>query len=112
MGGYPGGGLAGLAVVCDSASSTARFAARFEEMREAVFDQFVEMVESRIYTLLREDTSIQRQAEPASTDGADGAHDRVPTTPDAKGLPAQVAPRPSSVPDRSVRPTQEGPPPT
>jgi AcrR family transcriptional regulator len=55
--------LAFCAIVCDSASSTARFASRFEAMRDALFDQFVEMVESRIYTLLREDTSLQRKVE-------------------------------------------------
>lgn len=48
-------------LVCDSASSTARLASRFEHMREELFDQFVEMVESRIYTLLREDAVLERE---------------------------------------------------
>ena len=55
--------IAFCSIVCDSASSTARFASRFEDMREALFDQFVEMVESRIYTLLRENTSLERDVE-------------------------------------------------
>lgn len=54
--------LAFCAIVCDAASSTARMASRFEDMREALFDQFIEMVESRIYTLLRESTLIERSA--------------------------------------------------
>ncbi len=48
-------------IICDSASSTARFASRFADMRDALFDQFMEMVESRIYTLLRENTALQRR---------------------------------------------------
>lgn len=55
--------LAFCSIVCDSASSTARFASRFEDMRDALFDQFVEMVESRIYTLLRENTTLERQTD-------------------------------------------------
>ena len=54
--------LAFCSIVCDSASSTARFAARFEEMRDALFDQFVKMVESRIHLASREHL-VERRVE-------------------------------------------------
>ena len=54
--------LALCTIVCDCASSVARLASRFEDMHEALFDQFVEMVESRIYTLLRENTMLESKA--------------------------------------------------
>lgn len=59
--------LALCVIVCDSASSTARLAARFEDMRDALFDQFVEMIESRIYTLMRENTVRERSLDRPET---------------------------------------------
>lgn len=52
--------MAFCTIICDSASNTVRLAWRFREMRNALFDQFAEMVESRIFGLLRENAVIER----------------------------------------------------
>lgn len=54
--------LALCLIVGDSASNTARLAARFEDMREELFGQFIEMVETRVYALLRDNAALERSA--------------------------------------------------
>lgn len=62
--------LALCIIIGDSASSTARIAVRVENLRDELFKQFVAMVESRVFTLLRDNAELEaaahaRQDEPS-----------------------------------------------
>lgn len=52
--------LALCVLVGDAASGTARLAARFDDMQDELFAEFLELVESRIYTMLRDDAVLER----------------------------------------------------
>ncbi len=52
--------LALCLIVGDSASNTARLASRFDDLQEELFSQFIDMVESRVYTLLRDNAALER----------------------------------------------------
>ncbi len=54
--------LALCIIIGDSASSTARIAVRVETLREELFKQFVAMVESRVFTLLRDNAELEAAA--------------------------------------------------
>ena len=54
--------LALCIIIGDSASSTARIAVRVETLREELFKQFVAMVESRVFTLLRDNAGLEAAA--------------------------------------------------
>jgi AcrR family transcriptional regulator len=57
--------LALCVIVGDAASGTARLAARLPELREELFAEFIEMVESRVYSLLRDNAAVEHQADRA-----------------------------------------------
>ena len=61
--------LALCIIIGDSASSTARIAVRVDDLRDELFKQFVAMVESRVFTLLRDNAELEAAAE-ARLDGA------------------------------------------
>ena len=61
--------LALCIIIGDSASSTARIAVRVDDLRDELFKQFVAMVESRIFTLLRDNAELEA-ASHASIDKA------------------------------------------
>ncbi|WP_375398737.1 TetR/AcrR family transcriptional regulator [uncultured Sphingomonas sp.] len=54
--------LALCIIIGDSASSTARIAVRVEALRDELFKQFVAMVESRVFTLLRDNAALETAA--------------------------------------------------
>lgn len=54
--------LALCVIIGDSASGIARVAVRFDDLRDELFFEFIEMVESRIYTLLRDNAALERSA--------------------------------------------------
>lgn len=54
--------LALCIIIGDSASSTARIAVRVENLRDELFKQFVAMVESRVFTLLRDNAELEAAA--------------------------------------------------
>lgn len=54
--------LALCIIIGDSASSTARIAVRVETLRDELFKQFVAMVESRVFTLLRDNAELEAEA--------------------------------------------------
>ena len=54
--------LALCIIICDGASTTARLALRFGDIRNELFDEFLELVESHVYALLRESSSSRRMA--------------------------------------------------
>lgn len=56
------GVLALCIIIGDSASSTARIAVRFPDLRSELFRQFIEMVESRVFTLLRDNAALEASA--------------------------------------------------
>ena len=58
--------LALCIIIGDSASSTARIAVRVENLRDELFKQFVAMVESRVFTLLRDNAELEAAAHAAS----------------------------------------------
>jgi len=68
--------LALCLIVGDSAGNTARLAARFEDLQEELFAQFIDMVESRVYTLLRDNAALERSVrpEPAARSALKPAH--------------------------------------
>ena len=55
--------LALCVIICDGASSTARLALRFGDLGDEIFGEFLELVESRIYSLLRENSALRRAVE-------------------------------------------------
>ena len=54
--------LALCIIIGDSASSTARIAVRVDGLRDELFKQFVAMVESRVFTLLRDNADLEAAA--------------------------------------------------
>lgn len=54
--------LALCIIVGDSASSTARIAVQIEELRDELFEEFIAMVESRVFTLLRDNAVLEARA--------------------------------------------------
>ena len=54
--------LALCIIIGDSASSTARIAIRVGDLRDELFKQFVAMVESRVFTLLRDNAELEAAA--------------------------------------------------
>ena len=50
-------------IIGDGASATARLALRFGELHDELFDEMLELVESRIYSLLRENAGLERKAD-------------------------------------------------
>lgn len=54
--------LALCIIIGDSASSTARIAVRVDALRDELFKQFVAMVESRVFSLLRENAELEAAA--------------------------------------------------
>ena len=54
--------LALCIIIGDSASSTARIAVRVDDLRDELFKQFVAMVESRVFTLLRDNAELEAAA--------------------------------------------------
>ena len=49
------------ALICGTAGNSARMAARFDHLSEPLFDQFLEMIECRLYALQRENDRLLRR---------------------------------------------------
>jgi AcrR family transcriptional regulator len=53
--------LAFCVIVGDSASGTARLASRFGRLKSELFEQFLQTVESQVYAILRNSSSLERR---------------------------------------------------
>ncbi len=65
--------LALCIIIGDSASSTARIAVRVDDLRDELFKQFVSMVESRVFTLLRDNAELEAVANAQSDEASTSA---------------------------------------
>lgn len=67
--------LALCIIIGDSAGSVARIAVRVGDLREELFKQFVAMVESRVFTLLRDNAELEAAAHAESAEVLECATD-------------------------------------
>lgn len=66
--------LALCIIIGDSASSTARIAVRVEDLRDELFKQFIAMVESRVFTLLRDNSELEATTHAATSNISESAN--------------------------------------